>query len=119
MSEDFDQVATSVLFENGRVRVWEMTLAPGQASDWHTHLHDYVFVNLTPAKISLKVSDREPISRRLDDGFAQYVAVGPDGEAQHQLINAGDTPLRQILIELLGPSEASESSEPENNGRFL
>jgi hypothetical protein len=119
MSEISDQVATSMLFENRRIRVWEMVLAPGQASDWHTHMHDYVFVNLDRAQISLKVSDREPIGRSLDEGFAQYVAVGPDGEAQHQLANAGEAPLRQVLIELLGPSEASEPSEPENNGRFL
>ena len=119
MSEISGQVATRVLFENGRIRVWEMALDPGQASDWHTHLNDYVFVNLAPAKISLKVSDREPINRALGQGFTQYVAVGPEGEAKHQLINIGDTPLRQVLIELLGPSEASEPSEPENNGRFL
>lgn len=119
MSEISNQVATRVLFENGRIRVWEMALDPGQASDWHTHLNDYVFVNLAPAKINLKVSDREPINRWLDEGFTQYVAVGAKGEANHQLINAGDTPLRQVLIELLGPSDTSEPSEPENNGRFL
>ena len=119
MSQVSDPVATSVLFENGRIRVWEMALGPGQASDWHTHLHDYVFVNLAPAKISFKVADREPISRGLDEGFTQYVAVGPEGEAQHQLINAGDTPLRQILIEILGPSQATRLVEPENNGTFL
>ena len=119
MSKISDQVATRVLFENSRIRVWEMALDPGQASDWHTHLNDYVFVNLAPAKISLKVSDREPITRGLDEGFTQYVAVGSEGEAKHQLINSGDAPLRQVLIELLGQSEAREPSEPENNGRFL
>jgi hypothetical protein len=95
-----------------------MALDPGQASDWHTHYNDYVFVNLAPVKIILKVSDREPINRGLEEGFTQYVAVGPDGETQHQLINAGDTPVRQVLIELLGPSKASEPSEPENNRRY-
>jgi hypothetical protein len=119
MSEISDQVATSVIFENGRIRVWEMSLIPGQASDWHTHMHDYVFVNLAPARISLKVSDREPVSRGLDEGFVQYVSVGAEGEVQHRLVNAGDTPLRQVLVEFLGPSETAEPSEPDNNGRFL
>lgn len=119
MSETSDQVATSMIFENGRIRVWEMILAPGQASDWHTHSHDYVFVNLAPAQISLKVAEHEPVSRGLDEGFVQYVAVGAEGETQHQLVNAGDTPLRQVLIELLGPSEVSEPREPENYGKFL
>jgi hypothetical protein len=60
-----------------------------------------------------------PFRRGLDKGFVQYVAVGAEGELQHQLANAGDAPLRQILIELLGPSETSEPSAPENNGRLL
>ena len=118
MSEISNQVATRVLFENARIRVWEMSLDPGQASDWHSHLNDYVFVNLAPAKIILKVSDHKPINRTLEEGFTQYVAVGAKGETGHQLINAGETPVRQVLIELLGPSTASEPSEPENNGRF-
>jgi len=29
------QVADAVVFENERVRVWEMTLEPGEASDFH------------------------------------------------------------------------------------
>jgi len=119
MSEISDQVATRILFENGRIRVWEMSLDPGQGSDWHTHLNDYVFVNLAPARISLKVSDHEPVNRTLDEGFTQYVAVGLEGGTKHQLINVGDTPLRQVLIEFLGPSEAIKPGEPENNGRFL
>jgi len=119
MSETSGQVATRVLFENGRIRVWEMDLDPGQVSDWHTHQNDYVFVNLAPVRITLKVADNEPINRALDEGFTQYVAVGSEGEVEHQLINAGDTPLKQVLIELLGPSETGEPGVPENNGRFL
>ena len=30
-------VGTAVLFENDRVRVWELTLAPGESSDTHEH----------------------------------------------------------------------------------
>jgi len=119
MTDNPDHVATSVLFENSRIRVWEMILAPGQASDWHTHLHDYVFVNLAPAQASLMRAGREPVSRGLDEGFVQYVAVGRAGEARHQLVNAGSVPLKQVLIELLGPSESSEPAEPQNNGRYL
>jgi hypothetical protein len=118
MDEFADRVATSVLFENERIRVWEMALDPGQASDWHAHAHDYVFVNLSPARVSLKMNDSEPVQLALEQGFTQYVAVGSEGQARHQLVNTGNTPVRQVLIEFLGPGEASEAREPENNDRL-
>jgi hypothetical protein len=35
-------VANKLLFENDLVRVWEMTLAPGERSDRHRHEHPYL-----------------------------------------------------------------------------
>jgi beta-alanine degradation protein BauB len=35
-------VGTAVLFENERVKVWEMDLQPGQESDLHRHNRDYI-----------------------------------------------------------------------------
>ena len=119
MSDSSNPVATRLLFENGRLRVWEMSLAPGEASDWHRHHHDYVFINLTPAQISLEEPTSEHIRRGLDAGFVEYVAVGLEGQPPHRLLNAGASPLKQVLIELLGPSETHEPSEPETNGRFI
>ena len=37
-------VANRVLFEDDNVRIWEMTLQPGEASDLHTHEHDYYLI---------------------------------------------------------------------------
>ena len=34
-------VGTTLLFEDDRVRIWEMILEPGEASDLHHHEHDY------------------------------------------------------------------------------
>jgi predicted metal-dependent enzyme (double-stranded beta helix superfamily) len=45
-------VATRMLFENDRVRVWEMDLAPGESSDVHEHALDYVLVQLEGDKIA-------------------------------------------------------------------
>ena len=35
-------VANRFLFENDRVRVWQMDLAPGESSDFHEHTLPYV-----------------------------------------------------------------------------
>ena len=36
------EIGTRVLLENSRVRVWEVSLAPGEAQAWHLHHNPYV-----------------------------------------------------------------------------
>jgi len=45
-------VATKHLFENDKVRVWEMELDPGQSSDVHEHKLDYLLIQLEGDKIA-------------------------------------------------------------------
>ena len=37
-------VGTTILFEDDDVRIWELKLEPGQASDLHHHEHDYILI---------------------------------------------------------------------------
>ena len=37
-------VADHVLFEDDKVRIWEMKLEPGEHSDLHHHAHDYYLI---------------------------------------------------------------------------
>ena len=37
-------VGTELLFEDEHVRIWEMNLEPGEASDLHHHEHEYYLV---------------------------------------------------------------------------
>ena len=37
-------VGTRVLFEDDNVKIWDMTLEPGEWSDLHHHEHDYYLV---------------------------------------------------------------------------
>jgi beta-alanine degradation protein BauB len=112
-------VGTELLFENDRVRVWDMTLEPGQSSELHRHLSDYVFAYVTPTLLESRTPGEEPKTLSLDDGYVQFNVVGTEGMT-HQVTNVGDRTHRQILVELLGPS-ASETAETEiqTNGRTL
>ena len=112
-------VGTKLLFENDRLRVWDMLLEPGQSCELHQHVYDYVFVNIKRAELELNEPGRDPVGRALDDGFVQYVVVGPQGQGAHLIRNAGESTLRQILVEFVGGSVASQAQEPETNGRFL
>jgi hypothetical protein len=44
---ELGDVATTLLFENDRVRVWEMRLEPGQRSAVHEHKLDYLMVQVS------------------------------------------------------------------------
>ena len=47
-------VGSRVTFENDRVRVWEMQLAPGERSDTHRHDLDYLLVFLAGDRIHVE-----------------------------------------------------------------
>ena len=96
-------VATRKVFENERVRVWEMDLAPGASSDVHEHELDYVLVQLEGDKIA---GIFEPdthgsyppgtVEGDVAPGAAIYIEKGGIEYAK----NTGTQRYREILIEL-------------------
>ena len=102
MTRVLGNVANRVLFENDRVRIWEMDLAPGERSDVHRHDHDYVLVILEGDKIAAEPEPdtqgafRERIEFPVETGQTIYVQRGGIETA----INTGAKRYREILIEL-------------------
>jgi quercetin dioxygenase-like cupin family protein len=95
-------VATRVLVDNDRVRVWEMTLAPGEASALHRHDLDYMIVLLEGDRIAAVPgpgSTRAPRAADVTPGRVVYLARG---EAEWA-VNVGEKPYRELLIELKDP----------------
>jgi hypothetical protein len=56
MADDrvFGGIATKILMENDRVRIWEMRLEPGQESDLHKHDLDYVMIQVSGDKMAAR-----------------------------------------------------------------
>ena len=44
--EALGDVATRLLFENERVKIWEMRLAPGEEGPLHRHERDHILVQI-------------------------------------------------------------------------
>ena len=95
-------VGTEVVFENDRVRVWEMRLAPGEASAVHRHELDYMLVQLDGDRIA---ADPEPdtegpyrdrIEADVVKGAFVYIPRGGVETAK----NIGSEYYREIIIEL-------------------
>jgi hypothetical protein len=95
-------VATRLLLENERVRIWEMDLAPGERSATHRHDLDYVLVQIEGDRIAgIPEADsggayRQYIEATVEPGKTRYIARGGIETA----VNVGGRRYREILIEL-------------------
>ncbi|MEM7139832.1 MAG: hypothetical protein AAF548_02295 [Actinomycetota bacterium] len=114
MSDDrrWGDVGTTLLFENDRVRVWELRLAPGERSDLHHHAHDYVMVQLAGDQVA---AEFEPDSEDAFGGatFPDRTITGPvspgtvvwgSAGGKETAVNVGAETFREIVVELKDPA---------------
>ena len=90
------QVGTRVLLDNDRVRIWELDLGPGESSDWHHHVLDYITVGLTNSEMRREMEDGTGDSTNPTVGEVRYAAA----HQPHVVTNVGTNPHRNILIEV-------------------
>ena len=95
-SEPLGDVATRVLFENDWVKVWEMTLAPGETSALHRHDRPYLMCVVEGTRIDATIVDKGNFQIPVQPGSVLFV---PPGDTE-RAINGSDSPFREILIEL-------------------
>ena len=50
-------IGDKIVFENELVRVWSVTLDPGQRQPWHQHLLPYLIVPLTQGRNEMTFDD--------------------------------------------------------------
>jgi len=94
MSES--QAKASRMLENQRVIVTEWRFAPGDATGFHVHEHDYVVVPLTTAKLRIVARDGSAIDADLTTG----VPYARDAGVAHNVVNPNASEVRFIEIEL-------------------
>lgn len=89
-------VASRILFENELVRVWEMTLGPGERSDRHRHELPYLLCILEGSRLDAEIDGTGRIEIPLQPGSVFFVPPGSVETA----INSTAERFREILIEL-------------------
>lgn len=92
-------VANRVLFEDDNVRIWEMRLEPGEASDLHHHAHEYylaIFSGDLVAGIPPKGMG-DPFVGKVP---AQGNTVGVPKGGTEWAVNVGEKVYHELLIEL-------------------
>ncbi|MEE9280284.1 MAG: hypothetical protein V3V67_08940 [Myxococcota bacterium] len=93
-------VATRVLHEDERVKIWEMELEPGAASDLHRHERDYYLVMLAGDRIvglPKQTSDGDAVVLDLPRGAS---TLRIEKGATEWAVNVGKERFYEILIEL-------------------
>ncbi len=78
------QAAPTVHIDNERVRVTLWRFAPGAATGWHRHEHDYVIVPLADGRLELVA----PGGTRSFADLAQGVPYFREAGVEHDVINA-------------------------------
>lgn len=97
-----EQVGTSLMFENERVRVWDLSLAPGESLEKHIHRTDYFFVVQSPGLIRFADPDNPAdfFDLQFTDNEVEFIEVGTEGKIDNRLTNIGDKHHRNYVIEL-------------------
>jgi len=95
-------VGTEVVFENDRVRIWQLRLAPGERSAIHRHELDNVLIQISGGRIA---AEPEPDSAgeyneyiEADVNPGEVVFIGKGGI--ETAVNKGTSDYLEIIVEL-------------------
>jgi mannose-6-phosphate isomerase-like protein (cupin superfamily) len=98
-----EDVGTKQMFENDRIRVWDLALAPGEQLAKHIHRVDNFYVVISGGLIRFENPDDSTDYRdvQFQDDQVTWVNVPPEGKIDNRLTNIGTKAHRNFLIELL------------------
>ncbi|MEU3244736.1 MULTISPECIES: hypothetical protein [unclassified Streptomyces] len=92
-----ENVGTTLVYSDARVRIWLLDLAPRQQTHLHRHTSDYVYVALTPGETVTITQDGGETHSADEVGDAVRHRAGPP----HVLRNLTDAPYANVIVELL------------------
>ena len=94
-------VGTRLWFQNDRIKVWEIRLAPGERGPFHAHMRRYFWTVVEAGTGRQRSPDGTFTVRRYELGDTQYLELSPASPMIHDLENVGDSTLRCVTVELL------------------
>jgi quercetin dioxygenase-like cupin family protein len=86
--------------ENMFVRVFAVTVNPGDSTLMHRHGRDYLSVAVGDAQITNAKEGAQPVPVTFKDGDTRFTPAG----LVHAITNTGSKPFNNSTIELLGPT---------------
>ena len=95
-------VGTKIVFEDERVRVWVLKLAPGERSDVHQHELDHLLIQVRGDRIAVdpEPDTASPYRDHFDaDVIPGMVTFVPKGGVE-TAVNTGEQPYYEVIVEL-------------------
>ena len=95
-------VGSEIVFENDRVRIWQLRLAPGERSAIHEHTLDNILIQIAGDRIAAEPEPdtkgpfKDYIEAEPIPGAAIYVERGGIETA----VNVGTLPYLEVIVEL-------------------
>jgi len=100
------QVGSRLLSVSDRVRVWHLSLEPGERLPVHCHVLDYFWTALTPGRARSHYHDGRTQERSYQAGDTAHYRFGRDEFMLHDLENIGDQVLAFTTVEFLDSANA-------------
>jgi hypothetical protein len=98
------RVGTTLLLENDAVRVWDITLEPGERLPFHRHRTSYFYRSHAAGLLRVRLPDRTESVYATEVDEVHFHEIGPDDVVIHDLENVGDTTVSFTTVELLRPA---------------
>jgi beta-alanine degradation protein BauB len=96
MTKEGLRAAEEVQAENEGVKVTKYVFAPGAATGWHRHQHDYVIVPLTTGQLKLTDGAGEKVIAELVEGQAYFRKAG----VEHDVVNVNAFAFAFVEVEI-------------------
>lgn len=98
-----ENVGTKLLFENEKIRVWDLALQPGESLPTHVHKLPFCFIVARGGHLEHANPDRSEVREvNYDDNLVVFrdVKTQDGGEVVHQtLTNIGEAAYQNFVIE--------------------
>jgi beta-alanine degradation protein BauB len=98
----FGDVGTKLLFEDERVRVWEVRLEPGEEGDVHHHELDHLLVQVAGDRIAVvpEPDSDGPFREYLEAEVVAGAVVPVRRGGVERARNVGQAPYVEVVVEL-------------------
>ena len=95
-------VGTNVIYEDDRVRVWQLKLAPGEDSPVHEHTLDHLLIQVGGDRIAVvpEPDSQGPYRQYFEADVIPGVVVRVPRGGIETARNVGEQPYLEVIVEL-------------------
>ncbi len=95
------RVGSRLVSQTDRVRVWHLTLAPGERIGFHRHVLDYFWTAVTAGRGRSHYGDGRVVEVDYAAGDTRHHTYAAGESMMHDLTNIGDTTLSFVTVEFV------------------